>query len=68
LVSPKHRLALEDLADGRNDLAHGEVDPITFGRRKVYADLIRMMDMIDDILLHLCQTASDYLASNGYNR
>jgi RiboL-PSP-HEPN len=65
---PKHLLALSDLADGRNSVAHGEVDPITFGRNKAYADTIRIVNLIDEITIHISITGETYLRQGKYKK
>jgi len=64
--SPKHGLALTDLADGRNNVAHGNVDPILFGRSKAAPDLIRIADLLDESLMHLYYAADTYLTNLNF--
>jgi hypothetical protein len=64
----RHSLALRDLADGRNKLAHGEVDPVVFGRGKNVIDIRRLVEMVEDIILHFGAAALRYLANNEYVR
>jgi hypothetical protein len=66
LPSPQHRTALIDLADGRNDVAHGEIDPVTFGRLKATSDLIRLTARVEEIVAHLLVTMDDYASNSGY--
>jgi hypothetical protein len=47
--SPLHRIALKDLADGRNEVAHGHIDPVTFGRSKATSDMIRIATRVDEV-------------------
>lgn len=68
LPHPAYSLALSDLADGRNDVAHGLVDPVAFGRGKATPDVARLVDRIEDVILHVVATADDYLASRRYAR
>jgi hypothetical protein len=63
-----HRLALSDLAGGRNDLAHGSVDPTVFGRNKVNTDLLKLIVRIEDVVLHTYEKFDEYLNSNMYLR
>jgi hypothetical protein len=65
---PRCMLALSDLADGRNNLAHGEVDPVAFGRRKTISDVRRLVDTVEDVVLHVCEASQRYLANNEYVR
>ena len=64
----RHSLALTDLADGRNKLAHGETDPVMFGRNKTTTDLRRLVEMIEEIILHLGESALSYLANDEFTR
>jgi hypothetical protein len=68
LPNPTHSLALSDLANGRNDVAHGVVDPVTFGRGKATADVVRLVDKIEDVILHVVATSDGYLTSQMYKR
>jgi hypothetical protein len=68
LASPAHGLALTELAESRNNLAHGHVDPVTFGRGKVLADVVRAIDRVDDIAVHAALAADDYFATAAYLR
>lgn len=66
LPHPKHGFALNDLADGRNRVAHGEIDPVRFGRSKTCGDVVRILDLTEEAMLHLWETANGYLKNNGY--
>lgn len=68
MPSPLHSFALKDVADGRNEVAHGEVDPITFGRNKNPTDVLAQITRIEDIVMHLASTSNDYLLNRGYLR
>ena len=68
LPKPQTSLALEDLADGRNDVAHGTVDPVAFGRLKNAADVARLLQLIEDLGVHLVTTADRYLVTRGFKR
>jgi hypothetical protein len=63
---PKHKLAMKELAENRNKVAHGHVDPITFGRSKTVTDLTRLSDHVEEVLLHLWDRAEDYLTNRLY--
>jgi hypothetical protein len=66
LPSPRHRLALKDLAEGRNRVAHGEQDPVNFGRQRVYSDVLRLVAHAEDVVEHLAVAVVEYLASEYY--
>lgn len=68
LPSPLHGLSLMDLADTRNRLAHGEDDPITVGRSKALPDVARLTLRIEEIALHTCLTAEDFLSNKRFLR
>jgi hypothetical protein len=63
-----HAFALRDLCDGRNTVAHGNTDPVTFGRSKAYNDVLRRISQIEDIAVHIAVTGVNYLESQGYLR
>lgn len=66
LLSPRHKLALVDLAEGRNRVAHGHADPIVFGRGKAAPDLVRIADLLEESLIHLFYTADAYLTNSAF--
>lgn len=68
IPSPRHRFALIDVAEGRNQVAHGEIDPITFGRNKVPTDVLNIVNYIEEIVLHINMATIDYLRNVGYER
>jgi hypothetical protein len=68
LPSPRHKLALIDLAEGRNELAHGEILPISFGRGKNLRDCLRILECVEDIVLHINLTFEQYLNIQGYKK
>jgi hypothetical protein len=66
--SPVHGLALKDLAAGRNAVAHGSVDPLTFGGQKAYVDVIRRIEQVEDIAVHVAAAGATYVAAGGFLR
>jgi hypothetical protein len=68
LPAVRHALALNDLADGRNDVAHGRVAPIAFGRRKVTSDVLRIVDYVEDFGTNLVVAIDEYLSQRQYLR
>lgn len=66
--SPLHRIALKDLADGRNEVAHGHIDPVTFGRSKATKDMLRIATRIDEVILHLLGSLDSYVDKKQYTR
>jgi len=66
--NPRHRLALVDLSRARNELAHGEELPVRFGRTKTTSDIQRVIDLVEDVVLHVTYAGSSYLATGGFRR
>lgn len=64
----QHELALRDLANGRNEVAHGHSDPVTFGRTKTVSDLQKLVERVEQVLLHLLAALDTYLGSGAYKR
>lgn len=68
LPAPKHGMALKDLAEGRNKVAHGNVDPISFGKSKTAADVLQLTHRVDEILVHVLTQFDDYVKQAKYAR
>jgi hypothetical protein len=68
LPTPRHAFALNDLAEGRNMVAHGREAPLHFGRRRVTADVLRIADHIEEIGIHLALKLDEYLSGQLYLR
>jgi hypothetical protein len=68
LPGVRHALALNDLADSRNEIAHGRVPPIAFGRRKVTSDVLRIADYVEDFGTSLAVAIDEYLSHRQYLR
>lgn len=65
---PLHRLALNDLAETRNDIAHGDEDASVIAGRKSMQDLLKFVDRIEEIAIHIWMTSGDYLNARAYMR
>jgi hypothetical protein len=65
---PLHRIALSEVADLRNDLAHGNIEPVAVGRLKTRHDVDRAIVLIEDIALHIAAAGEAYLTSAAYRR
>ena len=63
-----HRVALKDLADGRNEVAHGNTDPVAFGRKKATRDLLRLTSRVEDLVAHLLAGLDDYIGRRLFAR
>jgi hypothetical protein len=68
MPSALHAVALRDLSDGRNSVAHGTTNPASFGRSKAYIDVLRRIGHVEDIAIHIAAVGSIYLESQGYLR
>ena len=68
IPSGRHRDALKELREGRNAVAHGREEPVSFGRRKTAGDVMGMVDLIEDIADNFMVTADDFLQSKAYAR
>lgn len=68
MPSPRHGLALTDLADSRNSIAHGADDGTTLAGRKTIEDTLRLLDRIEELVLHIHYSLVDYLDQRGYER
>lgn len=60
------RAALIDIADGRNEVAHGHVSVTTFAMKKGTTDTIKKISRIEELLTHISLQAMAYIASTGY--
>jgi hypothetical protein len=65
---PLHRLALTNLADNRNLVAHGSEDTAAVAGRQSVSDTLRSMERIEELLLQLHYAATDYLDRRAYLR
>jgi hypothetical protein len=68
LPRPHLALALEDLSEGRNLVAHGNVDPQVFGRRKPVQDVFDRIDQIEELGVHVTDALNSYVANRGFVR
>jgi hypothetical protein len=68
MPSPRHRIRLIELADGRNQLAHGEEDPFLYGRRKSAPELMSALNAWQDIIDHVYLCSDEYLRQRLYHR
>jgi hypothetical protein len=68
LPSPVHALVLADLADTRNELAHGHEDISVIAGRKANNDLLKFIDRIEEIATHMWSTVYEYLEKQAYRR
>jgi hypothetical protein len=65
---PIQKMALLDVARGRNQVAHGETRPEDLGRSKTIGDLRKLVGYIEDVVQHVYICGSEYLATSGFKR
>lgn len=65
---PRHRLALTDLADNRNLVAHGEGDASHVAGSKSIEDVLKLIERIEESILHVYYGVSNYLDNGFYLR
>lgn len=68
LPGPRHRLALHDIADSRNAIAHGEVGAEVIAGQKSISDTLALIERAEEVVLHFNMTAAAYLSRKGYLR
>jgi hypothetical protein len=68
LPSHLHRAALLDLAEGRNEVAHGTTQPVSFGKAKATSDLVKLASRVEDVICHLVIALEDFIAKKHYVR
>lgn len=68
LPGPSHALALNDLADSRNDVAHGNEPLARVAGRKSSSDMIRFVTRIEEVCLHFYDASLEYLRRDMYRR
>lgn len=68
LPNPLWRLALSELADSRNIVAHGEDGFRQVAGRRSIADMLRMIEQVESIAIHIWTTITSYLENEEYLR
>ena len=68
LPRPAISFALEDLSEGRNAVAHGNIDFLSFGRRKPLKDVLDRIDQVEELGVHMVDALNDYVAQQGFVR
>jgi hypothetical protein len=68
LPRPAISFTLEDLSEGRNAVAHGNTDPVSFGRRKPPKDVLDRIDQVEELAVHMIDALNDYVARQGFVR
>lgn len=68
IPSARLRTAMNTLSKGRNDVAHGNVNPIRFGLSVDSGDVLKMVAAIEEVIIHFTDAIDDYFSSNAYLR
>jgi hypothetical protein len=68
LPRPQTGFALEDLSEGRNAVAHGNSDPLAFGRRKPLRDVLARIDQIEELGVYVVDAFNEYVGQNRFVR
>ncbi|MFE0272002.1 MAE_28990/MAE_18760 family HEPN-like nuclease [Streptomyces sp. NPDC058992] len=68
IPSPLHALALRDLADARNKIAHGEERASVVAGGKSITDTLRLYGKVEEVITHFWDASTDYLSSQSYRR
>lgn len=63
-----HRQVIEDLAERRNEVAHGERSPIDLGRTRTFDDCLKMLARVEEVVLHAVIAMDDYLTKERFRR
>jgi hypothetical protein len=65
---PVQKMALRDIARGRNQVAHGDLRPEDMGRTKTVPDLLKLVSHTEDVVQHVYLAGLDYMDANGFKR
>jgi hypothetical protein len=65
---PLGRLALNELADARNSVAHGEDKPSEIGGQASVTDMLRLLDRIESVVINMWTSINGYLTNRSYLR
>jgi RiboL-PSP-HEPN len=68
MPDPLGKLALNELADARNSVAHGEDRPSQIGGQTSVTDMLRLLDRVEGVVIHMWTSISDYLVNQRYLR
>lgn len=58
-------IALDSLADSRNEIAHGEITTTLAGRRKTSLDILGIIDKISDLAIYIAQCFDHYIKNSN---
>lgn len=68
MPSPRHALALRDLANSRNSVAHGDEDAAVIAGQSAVSDTLMLLARTEELALHLYYTCEEYLDNCSYLR
>ena len=68
LPDPRTGLALQTVADNRNKVAHAEEDIASIAGMQAVDDMLRLLDQVDGLAIHVYDAAVDYLDNRSYLR
>lgn len=63
-----HGVGLAELAELRNQIAHGESTAYDIGRLKTVRDVLRILEIVDEVALHFVMAVESYLLKHLYLR
>lgn len=66
--TPIHSMALRDLADARNRVAHGEEKASSVAGEKSITDTLKMYTKIEEVVINLWNCSTQYLTDRDYLR
>lgn len=61
-------VTMNSLADDRNDIAHGDTTPDEYGRNSSVEQIVRKIERIDTISVHICLSIENYLNNEDFLR
>lgn len=67
-TNPVQRFTLIDIADGRNEVAHGLTQPTIFGANKSVTSTIKKIEDVEDIIVNLQIKIERYLDNKSYRK
>jgi hypothetical protein len=68
IPDPVTRLALTELANARNSVAHGNETPARVGGQKSVTEMLRLIDRIESVVINMWTTTVNYIANKEYLR
>lgn len=66
--NPLQKLALLEIAENRNKVAHGSVQPEALGGAKTIPDMERLVRHVEDLVQHIYECGNEYLENSAFRR